>query len=62
MSRSDNTLRQGDPGAAGGEVERIETGPVLEDVVSCVGFAPGDLEGIDKLFARKVEDHPLWVK
>src|ERR1700748_2260806 len=62
LSHSDDTLRQGFPGAASGEVERVEAGPVLKDVVSCVRFAPGDLESIDKLFARKVEDDPLWVK
>ena len=62
VSPSDDTLRQGDPGAAGGEVERVEAGPVLEDVIGRVGFSPGDLEGVDKLFTRKVEDDPLWME
>ena len=62
LASSDDALRQRDPCATGGEVDRIETGPVLQDVVGGEGFGPGDLEGVDKLIAREVEDDPLRME
>ena len=62
MGCGDDPVRERNPGASGGDVDGIEAGPVLEDVVGGVGVGPGDLEPIDKLFAREVDDDPLRME
>jgi hypothetical protein len=43
-------------------VDRIEAGPILEDVVGGERLGPGDLDGVDELIAREVKDDPLRME
>ena len=62
MTSSDHPMRERHPRSTGREVERIDSGPVLNDVFCRVRFCPGDPESIDKFLSRKIEDHPLRME
>jgi hypothetical protein len=59
---SSHTMRERDPRSSGWEAERVDSGPVLNDVFCRVRFCPGDPESIDKFLSREVEDHPLRME
>src|ERR1700733_2878093 len=58
----DRTLRERLPRAARGEFDGIVTGPILHEVMSCVGVAPGDADCVNGLRLRQVENNPLGMQ
>src|SRR5271169_573097 len=58
----DCTQREGLPDAAGGRLDGILAGPILNEVVSSVRFAPRDANAVDGLRLRQIEDDPLRMQ